>query len=86
MRGLSGGQKVKVVLGAAMWNNPHILVLDEPTNYLVSCMCTAAAAAAATSAVLLTIDLIKYAPQNVKSGCIGQAVGRCKCFYLAVPH
>ena len=34
MRGLSGGQKVKVVLGAAMWNNPHMLVLDEPTNYL----------------------------------------------------
>jgi ABC-type nitrate/sulfonate/bicarbonate transport system ATPase subunit len=34
IRGLSGGQKVKVVLAAAMWNNPHILVLDEPTNYL----------------------------------------------------
>lgn len=34
MRGLSGGQKVKVVLGAAMWNNPHMIVLDEPTNYL----------------------------------------------------
>eukprot|EP00386_Alphamonas_edax_P009143 GDKI01030104.1.p1 GENE.GDKI01030104.1~~GDKI01030104.1.p1 ORF type:complete len:330 (-),score=164.52 GDKI01030104.1:676-1665(-) len=34
MKGLSGGQKVKVVLGACMWNNPHILVLDEPTNYL----------------------------------------------------
>jgi elongation factor 3 len=34
MRGLSGGQKVKVVLAAAMWNNPHILVMDEPTNYL----------------------------------------------------
>jgi elongation factor 3 len=34
MRGLSGGQKVKVVLGAAMWQNPHILVLDEPSNYL----------------------------------------------------
>jgi elongation factor 3 len=32
--GLSGGQKVKVVLAAAMWNNPHLLVLDEPTNYL----------------------------------------------------
>jgi elongation factor 3 len=31
---LSGGQKVKVVLAAAMWNNPHMLVLDEPTNYL----------------------------------------------------
>jgi len=34
MAALSGGQKVKVVLGAAMWNKPHILILDEPTNYL----------------------------------------------------
>jgi elongation factor 3 len=34
IRGLSGGQKVKLVLGAAMWQQPHILVLDEPTNYL----------------------------------------------------
>jgi len=34
IRGLSGGQKVKVVIGAAMWNNPHLLVLDEPTNFL----------------------------------------------------
>jgi ATPase subunit of ABC transporter with duplicated ATPase domains len=25
---------VKVVLAAAMWNCPHLLVLDEPTNYL----------------------------------------------------
>lgn len=32
--GLSGGQKVKVVLGAAMWLCPHLLILDEPTNYL----------------------------------------------------
>jgi len=31
---MSGGQKVKVVLAAAMWQNPHILILDEPTNYL----------------------------------------------------
>ncbi|KAJ1451546.1 P-loop containing nucleoside triphosphate hydrolase protein [Pelagophyceae sp. CCMP2097] len=31
---LSGGQKVKVVLGAAMWMQPHIVILDEPTNYL----------------------------------------------------
>merc|ERR1712134_155924 len=31
---LSGGMKVKVVLAAAMWQNPHILILDEPTNYL----------------------------------------------------
>jgi elongation factor 3 len=34
VRGLSGGQKVKVVLGAVMWQQPHVLVLDEPTNYL----------------------------------------------------
>jgi len=26
--------KVKVVLAASMWQNPHILILDEPTNYL----------------------------------------------------
>jgi elongation factor 3 len=31
---LAGGQKVKVVLAAAMWQNPHVLILDEPTNYL----------------------------------------------------
>merc|ERR1712139_276628 len=31
---LSGGQKVKVVIAAAMWQNPHVLILDEPTNYL----------------------------------------------------
>ena len=29
IRGLSGGQKVKLVLAAAMWNCPHLLVLDE---------------------------------------------------------
>jgi elongation factor 3 len=34
IRALSGGQKVKVVLGAAVWMNPHIIILDEPTNYL----------------------------------------------------
>merc|ERR1712038_585956 len=34
LRALSAGQKVKIVLGAAMWQNPHILVIDEPTNYL----------------------------------------------------
>merc|ERR1712228_1111381 len=28
---LSGGMKVKVVLAAAMWQNPHVLILDEPT-------------------------------------------------------
>ncbi|KAJ1554856.1 translational elongation factor EF-1 alpha [Nowakowskiella sp. JEL0078] len=34
IRSLSAGQKVKVVLAAGMWNNPHMLVFDEPTNYL----------------------------------------------------
>merc|ERR1711881_781530 len=34
MRGLSGGQKVKVVLAAATWRRPHIVILDEPTNSL----------------------------------------------------
>jgi elongation factor 3 len=34
IKNLSGGQKVKVVLAAAMWANPHMIVLDEPTNYL----------------------------------------------------
>ncbi|KAJ3384070.1 translational elongation factor EF-1 alpha [Lobulomyces angularis] len=31
---LSGGQKIKTVLAASMWGNPHMLILDEPTNYL----------------------------------------------------
>jgi elongation factor 3 len=34
IKALSGGQKVKVVLGATMWDQPHILILDEHTNYL----------------------------------------------------
>jgi elongation factor 3 len=34
MKSLSGGQKVKVVLASALWTQPHILILDEPTNYL----------------------------------------------------
>ncbi|CAI4593440.1 BGP_1a_G0037040.mRNA.1.CDS.1 [Saccharomyces cerevisiae] len=34
IRGLSGGQKVKLVLAAGTWQRPHLIVLDEPTNYL----------------------------------------------------
>ncbi|KAF3161569.1 translational elongation factor EF-1 alpha [Orbilia oligospora] len=34
MKGLSGGQRVKVCLAAATWQRPHLIVLDEPTNYL----------------------------------------------------
>jgi elongation factor 3 len=29
IRGLSGGQKVKLVVGAALWQHPHVIVLDE---------------------------------------------------------
>lgn len=25
---------MKLVLAAAMWQNPHMLIMDEPTNYL----------------------------------------------------
>eukprot|EP01052_Picozoa_sp_SAG31_P032016 SAG31_NODE_3464_length_4244_cov_3.817370_4_plen_110_part_00 len=31
---LSGGQKARLVLAAAMWSKPHMIALDEPTNYL----------------------------------------------------
>lgn len=29
IKSLSGGQKIKVVIAAALWMNPHIIVLDE---------------------------------------------------------
>lgn len=31
---LSHGQRVSVVICACCWQNPHIVILDEPTNYL----------------------------------------------------
>merc|ERR1711953_1257869 len=31
---LSNGQRARVVLGASTWLAPHLLVLDEPSNYL----------------------------------------------------
>ena len=34
--GLSGGQKSRLTLAAAMWTYPHMIVLDEPTNFLDS--------------------------------------------------
>lgn len=30
----SAGQKSKVSLAAAFWIKPHLLALDEPTNYI----------------------------------------------------
>lgn len=41
---LSNGQRARVVLAAATWLAPHLLVLDEPTNYLDSCGLAALAA------------------------------------------
>jgi len=31
---LSGGQRQRLVLCAAFWSKPHLIALDEPTNYL----------------------------------------------------
>eukprot|EP00854_Cymbomonas_tetramitiformis_P013308 gene13308-15726_t len=31
---MSGGQRSRLVLAAAMWSKPHLIALDEPTNYL----------------------------------------------------
>lgn len=31
---LSSGQKSKLMLGASFWTRPHIVCLDEPTNYI----------------------------------------------------
>ena len=31
---LSGGQRQRLVLAAAFWSKPHLIALDEPTNYL----------------------------------------------------
>merc|ERR1712066_623697 len=30
----SGGQKSKLMIGAAFWARPHVVCLDEPTNFL----------------------------------------------------
>ena len=34
IRGLSGGQKMRVTLGSATYFKPHVIVLDEPSNFL----------------------------------------------------
>jgi len=34
IKGMSGGQKCRLVLAAAVWTCPHVIALDEPTNYL----------------------------------------------------
>eukprot|EP00927_Polykrikos_kofoidii_P024513 TRINITY_DN22282_c0_g1_i1.p1 TRINITY_DN22282_c0_g1~~TRINITY_DN22282_c0_g1_i1.p1 ORF type:complete len:756 (-),score=152.48 TRINITY_DN22282_c0_g1_i1:445-2490(-) len=43
--GFSAGQKARLMLGAAFWTKPHVVALDEPTNYLdpetVNCLARA---------------------------------------------
>ena len=31
---MSSGQRQRLVLSAAFWSKPHVIALDEPTNYL----------------------------------------------------
>ena len=38
---MSGGQKCRLCLAAAMYRKPHLLILDEPTNHLDSESCNA---------------------------------------------
>lgn len=41
VRGMSAGQKSRLVLCAAMWSKPHMLVLDEPTKCVCLCLMSA---------------------------------------------
>lgn len=50
---LSSGQRCKLAFGAAFWTRPHIVCLDEPTNYLDPD----------------TVELLQRALQNFKGGC-----------------
>jgi len=34
VRGFSAGQKVRLSLSAMFWTKPHLIAVDEPTNYL----------------------------------------------------
>jgi len=34
IRGLSGGQKMRVTMGSATYFKPHVIILDEPSNFL----------------------------------------------------
>merc|ERR1712118_544044 len=34
IRGFSSGQKVRLSLAAMFWTKPHLIAVDEPTNYL----------------------------------------------------
>lgn len=51
---LSAGQKSKLMLGAAFWTKPHIVCLDEPTNYLD----------------VETVEALARALRNFRGGCV----------------
>merc|ERR1740129_999950 len=50
----SVGQKSKLLLGAAMWVKPHVLLIDEPTNFLDS----------------QTVRALKGAIRGFQGGCV----------------
>ena len=52
--------KKQVVVGAAMWNQPHIVILDEPTNYLDRDSLGALANAIIVSNVHITYNTTTY--------------------------
>uniref|UniRef100_A0A7S0ZYN3 ABC transporter domain-containing protein n=1 Tax=Noctiluca scintillans TaxID=2966 RepID=A0A7S0ZYN3_NOCSC len=51
---LSAGQKSKLMLGAAFWTKPHIVCLDEPTNYLD----------------VETVEALQKALRSFRGGCV----------------
>jgi len=51
---LSAGQKSKLMLGASFWTKPHIVCLDEPTNYLD----------------VETVEALGRALRNFRGGCV----------------
>ena len=67
IKGFSGGQKSRLVIAAAMWNRPHLLCLDEPTNYLdrESVACLAAGLKSFVGAVLA----VSHSPAFVQALC-----------------
>jgi len=50
---LSSGQQCRLAFGGALWMRPHILCLDEPTNYLD----------------METVELLSHAIHNFRGGC-----------------
>jgi len=51
---LSAGQKSKLMLGASFWTKPHVVCLDEPTNYLD----------------VETVEALSRALRNFRGGCV----------------